>query len=174
MGRIARIITRMRDFYRPTRAELEPTDLNELLRATGELMQTHLRHSHVVFQADLAPDLPAITAHADQMRQVFLNLMLNACDAMEDGGTLAARSRLLMAPPHPVIEIQISDTGVGIPPEHLAHLFEPFYTTKTQGTGLGLAISAHIITQHGGQLSVASTPGQGATFTILLPLDANG
>ncbi len=173
LGRIARIITRMRDFYRPTRAELEPTDLNELLYATGELMQTHLRHSHVVFQAELAPELPTITAHADQMRQVFLNLMLNACDAMEGGGTLGARSRLRGTAAQSVIEIQISDTGVGIPPEHITHLFEPFYTTKAQGTGLGLAISAHIISQHGGQLSVASTVGQGATFTILLPLDQN-
>jgi two-component system NtrC family sensor kinase len=174
LGRIARIITRMRDFYRPTREELEPTDLNELLHATGELMQTHLRHSHIVFQAALAPNLPPIIAHADQMRQVFLNLMLNACDAMEGGGTLGAHSRLRASAGQAAIEIQISDTGVGIEPEHLAHLFEPFYTTKAQGTGLGLAISAHIITQHGGQLSVESTPGQGATFTILLPLDANG
>ena len=173
LGRIARIITRMRDFYRPTRAELEPTDLNELLRATGELMQTHLRHSHVAFQAELAPDLPVVTVHADQMRQVFLNLMLNACDAMAGGGTLAVRSRFHCGATPQSIEIQVSDTGVGIEPEHVAHLFEPFYTTKPQGTGLGLAISAHIVTQHGGQLSVESTIGQGATFTILLPLNEN-
>jgi two-component system NtrC family sensor kinase len=93
LGRIAKIITRMRDFYRPTRDELEPTDVNDLLVETIELVQTHLRHGQVVVAADLAAELPLLTAHADQLRQVFLNLMLNACDAMPQGGTLTVRTR---------------------------------------------------------------------------------
>ena len=171
LGRIARIITRMRDFYRPTRAEMEATDLNEILRATIELIQTHLRHGHVEMATDLAPDLPPVIAHADQMRQVFLNMMLNACDAMPHGGTLrvASRTNRLASQPDMIL-VEIADTGVGIPPEHLPHLFEPFYTTKPQGTGLGLAISGHIVTQHGGHVDVASVAGVGTTFTVALPV----
>jgi two-component system NtrC family sensor kinase len=98
--------------------------------------------------------------------------MLNACDAMPNGGTLNLATRLQSSiddgTPH--VDIRIADTGIGIAPEHLPHLFEPFYTTKPHGTGLGLAISAHIITQHDGQIQVASTIGEGATFVITLPI----
>jgi two-component system NtrC family sensor kinase len=171
LGRIARIITRMRDFYRPTRAEFEPVDLNQIVRGTIELVQTHLRHGQVTIITDLAHGLSPVVAHADQMRQVFLNLMLNACDAMPDGGTLRVETRNLPAlPGQPAtITITVADTGAGIAPEHLPHLFEPFYTTKPNGTGLGLAISAHIVSQHGGHIAVDSTVGGGTAFTITLP-----
>lgn len=172
LGRIARIITRMRDFYRPTRSELASTNVNSLLRETLELVQTHLRHGHIHPAATYASDLPPTVAHADQLRQVFLNIILNACDAMPRGGELRVITQLLQTRPEApaTIGIYISDTGVGIPPEHRPHLFEPFYTTKPQGTGLGLAISAHIITQHGGRISLDSEVGHGTTFTILLPI----
>lgn len=172
LGRIARIITRMRDFYRPTRAELTATSINVLLRETLELVQTHLRHGHIHAVATLNPDLPLTVAHADQLRQVFLNIILNACDAMPRGGDLRVTTQLLQVRPEapPTIGVHITDTGMGIATEHLTHIFEPFYTTKAQGTGLGLAISAHIITQHSGRISVESEPGQGTTFTILLPV----
>jgi two-component system NtrC family sensor kinase len=171
LGRIARIITRMRDFYRPTKSELAATSINGLLRETLELVQTHLRHGHIDAVATYA-ELPHTVAHADQLRQVFLNIILNACDAMPRGGELRVTTQLLQTRPDSpaTIGVYISDTGVGIPPEHRPHLFEPFYTTKAQGTGLGLAISAHIITQHGGRISVESEVGHGATFTILLPV----
>mgnify|MGYP005841916633 CR=1 FL=1 len=172
LGRIARIITRMRDFYRPTRAELTPTNVNKILIETVELVQTHLRHNRISITSELTTDLPPIIAHADQLRQVFLNLMLNACDAMPDGGCLHLTTGLL--PPindcTACVIIRITDTGTGIAPEHLPHLFEPFYTTKPQGTGLGLAISAHIVSQHDGQISVESTPGTGTTFVLTLPV----
>ncbi|NTV62432.1 MAG: GAF domain-containing protein [Oscillochloris sp.] len=171
LGRIARIITRMRDFYRPAKAELAATNINSLLRETLELVQTHLRHSHINAAADLSADIPSIIAHADQLRQVFLNIILNACDAMPDGGDLRVRTRMLQARSEApsTIEIDICDTGVGIPLEHRPHLFEPFYTTKAHGTGLGLAISAHIVTQHNGRILVESELCQGTTFSILLP-----
>ncbi|NTW00324.1 MAG: GAF domain-containing protein [Oscillochloris sp.] len=171
LGRIARIITRMRDFYRPTKAELAATNINSLLRETLELVQTHLRHSHINASADLSAEIPSIIAHADQLRQVFLNIILNACDAMTDGGDLRVRTRLLQTRSEAPITIgvDICDTGAGIPPEHRPHVFEPFYTTKAHGTGLGLAISAHIVTQHGGRIMVESELRQGTTFSILLP-----
>jgi two-component system NtrC family sensor kinase len=173
LGRIARIITRMRDFYRPTRSELELVNINDILISTVELVHTHLRHEHIDINEELAPGLPALEAHADQMRQVFLNLMLNACDAMPNGGTLHIETKLMQLHEHTsAIVVVVADTGMGIPPEHRPHLFEPFYTTKPQGTGLGLAISAHIIAQHGGQVQLASEVGVGTTFTITLPLAA--
>lgn len=173
LGRIARIITRMRDFYRPARDELEPISVNNLLEETIELVYTHLRHGHVIVQTDLAPELPMMQAHADQLRQVFLNLMLNACDAMKSGGIL----RVITSTRHDsgthrsTIQVQVIDNGCGIAPEHLPYLFEPFYTTKPHGTGLGLAISAHIVTQHGGHIQVDSHVGEGSTFTIALPVE---
>ncbi|NNJ12570.1 GAF domain-containing protein [Chloroflexales bacterium ZM16-3] len=171
LGRIARIITRMRDFYRPAKAELAATNINSLLRETLELVQTHLRHSRINANADLSAEIPLIVAHADQLRQVFLNIILNACDAMPDGGDLRLKTRLLQARSESptTIAIDICDTGMGIPAEHRPHLFEPFYTTKAHGTGLGLAISAHIVTQHGGRILVESERNQGTTFSILLP-----
>lgn len=173
LGRIARIITRMRDFYRPSRGELTSANINALLRETLELVTTHLRHNHVTVRTRLANDLPPIVAHADQLRQVFLNVILNACDAMPSGGELTVSSELIAARAGApaTLAISITDTGVGIAPEHIPHLFEPFYTTKPHGTGLGLAISAHIVTQHGGRITVDSQPGVGTTFTILLPLE---
>jgi two-component system, NtrC family, sensor kinase len=174
LGRIARIITRMRDFYRPSRVELEHTRINDIVEETIELVQTHLRHGEVTTSTDLAPNLPPITAHPDQVRQVLLNLLLNACDAMPQGGQIKVTTELRPATTDQgaVIVIRVSDTGTGIMPEHMQHMFEPFYTTKPQGTGLGLAISAHIVTQHGGTMTVDSAPGEGATFTITLPVRA--
>lgn len=172
LGRIARIITRMRDFYRPNRAELSEVDVNSLLRDTIEFVQMYLRHSKIAVMCRLTHDLPALTAHSDQLRQVFLNLVLNACDAMPDGGELRLTTELLPATAKQLaaIIIRIADTGTGIAEEHMTHVFEPFYTTKPQGTGLGLAISAHIVTQHGGQITVESSVGQGTTFVITLPV----
>jgi two-component system NtrC family sensor kinase len=176
LSRIARIITRMRDFYRPARAELEPTTINDMLMATIELVQTHLRHGQVNVDTNFADNLPQVIAHTDQIRQVFLNLMLNACDAMPHGGMLRITSyaRPADAEQPARVVVEIADTGTGIAPEHRTHLFEPFYTTKAQGTGLGLAISAHIITQHGGRIEVESEVGVGTTFIVHLPVLAPG
>jgi len=165
LSRIAGIIERMRDFYRPTRGELSPTDINELLESTLALAGLNTRHAaiDVIFSPDSA--LPHILCNADQLRQVFLNLILNAIDAMSHGGMLTVRTTA--GPTVAVIEIQ--DTGIGIPEDIRARLFEPFFTNKPNGTGLGLSISAHIVTQHGGQIEVDSQPGQGSTFRVVLP-----
>jgi two-component system NtrC family sensor kinase len=187
LGRIARIISRMRDFYRPTRAELAPTDINQLLEETLALVQTHLRHGHV--QVEFLPDtqIPPVIMSADQIRQVMLNLILNACDAMSArGGTLTVQSVAVdgrlpqgaqqlpnMGVSHFATKVLviIRDTGVGITQEIIEQLFTPFFTTKAHGTGLGLAISGHIVTQHGGHIDVSSTPGQGSVFTVHLPIE---
>jgi two-component system, NtrC family, sensor kinase len=113
-------------------------------------------------------------AHADQLRRVFLNLLLNACDAMPNAGTLYVTTNVRQpaGDRSPQLAICIIDTGIGISPEHLPRFFEPFYITKPQGTGLGLAISMHIVTQHGGTITPDSLPGAGTTFTVTLSIAA--
>jgi two-component system NtrC family sensor kinase len=165
LSRIAGIIERMRDFYRPSRGDLAPTDLQELIEDTLALAGLNTRHAAIEVIFAPAPDLPAVLGNADQLRQVFLNLILNAIDAMPDGGTLTVRT--IAGPSVAVTEIQ--DTGIGIPDDIRARLFEPFFTNKPNGTGLGLSISAHIVTQHGGQIEVDSVAGHGSTFRIVLP-----
>ncbi len=170
LGRIAGIIERMRDFYRPPRGELAPCDLNRLLEETLTITSLNSRHIAIQVIFTPAPDLPPVVGSGDQLRQVLLNLLLNAVDAMPGGGTLTVRT--LAGPKVALVEIQ--DSGVGIPEEIRAHLFEPFFTTKPTGTGLGLSISAHIVTQHSGQLEVESQLGAGSTFRVALPYQGGG
>jgi PAS domain S-box-containing protein len=165
LARIAGIIERMRDFYRPERGELAPHSLNQLLEETLSLVGMNTRYAAIVVVFTPEPSLPAVVCNGDQLRQVFLNLVLNAVEAMAQGGTLAIRTTA--GPTVAIVEIQ--DSGIGIPEDVRARLFEPFFTTKANGTGLGLSISGHIVTQHGGQIEVESTPGVGTTFRIVLP-----
>jgi len=165
LTRIAGIIQRMRDFYRPARGDLAPANINQLVEDTLALAVLNTRH--VAIEMIFTPDhtLPNVLCNADQLRQVFLNLVLNAIEAMPNGGTITVRT--IAGPTVALIEIQ--DTGIGIPDDIRSHLFEPFFTNKPNGTGLGLSISAHIVTQHGGQIEVESTEGQGSVFRIVLP-----
>ncbi|HET9223430.1 MAG TPA: ATP-binding protein, partial [Roseiflexaceae bacterium] len=165
LARIAGIIERMRDFYRPARGEMAPHDLNDLLENTLALASLQTRHTAIQMIFAPATDLPAVLCNGDQLRQVFLNLILNAIDAMPDGGRLTCRT--IAGSTVAVVEVQ--DTGIGISEDIRARLFDAFFTTKPTGTGLGLSICAHIVTQHGGQLTVESSPGQGSTFQVALP-----
>jgi two-component system NtrC family sensor kinase len=165
LTRIARIIERMREFYRPDRGTMAACDINQLLEETLALAGLNMQHQpfRVIFTP--AHDLPEVIGNADQLRQVFLNLILNAIEAMPDGGTLTVRT--IAGPTVALIEVQ--DTGIGIPDDIRPQLFEPFFTNKPNGTGLGLSISAHIVTQHGGQLEVESVESHGSTFRVVLP-----
>ncbi len=127
-----------------------------------------MRHSEIKLIFTPAADLLAVVGNSDQLRQVFLNLILNAIDAMPQAGTLTVRTVAGLT----VALVEVQDSGVGIPAEIRARLFEPFFTSKPTGTGLGLAISAHIVTQHGGQIEVESTVGQGSTFRVVLPVQS--
>jgi two-component system NtrC family sensor kinase len=122
----------------------------------------------VQIKRDFAEALPLVRADGDQLRQVAINLILNAGAAMPHGGTLTVRTRQLDSK---FVEIEFSDTGGGMAPEQLEQIFEPFYTTKARGTGLGLAITRQIIDFHHGRIKVQSHPGQGTTFVVTLPLD---
>ncbi|MBA3944658.1 MAG: PAS domain S-box protein [Herpetosiphonaceae bacterium] len=170
LARIARIIERMRDFYRPTRGEVGRCNINQLLEDTLALAELNVPQGRMAMVFVPANDLRPIMGNADQLRQVFLNIVLNAIDAMPEGGTLTVRTEA--GPTVALIEIQ--DTGIGIPEELRERLFEPFFTNKPNGTGLGLSISAHIVTQHGGQIEVESMVGRGTTFRIVLPYGGAG
>jgi signal transduction histidine kinase len=164
--RIATIVRRVRDFYRPSGHEHAPTDIHQTLESVLELSGKELQHSYVNVERIWDPAVPQIVANADHLKQVFLNLVINAIDAMPKGGNLTIRTIL----DHENINIEFADTGIGMPPEILARLFEPFFTTKAHGSGLGLSISYGIIQEHSGQILVQSEIGKGTTFTIVLPV----
>lgn len=175
--RVSGIIRQMLGFYRPAVVKA-PTDINALLDEAFALLVRQFRQHRVTLRTDLDRSLPPVLASADQLKQVFLNLFLNARDAMPDGGTLHVSTRLPREAdaefllPGGCVLIQVHDTGTGIAEENLRLIFEPFFSTKREqrGTGLGLWVSQGIVQQHGGQMKVRSRPGRGTTFTVTLPL----
>ena len=169
LDRIAKIVQRLADLYRPSQEGLRETDLNALLENVFALMGKRLQQSNVRLKRLLSGDLPSIVVVADQIKQVSFNLILNAMEAMPDGGELSVRTRFVPEQGNPCVEVIFEDTGVGIAPEAIERIFDPFYTTKAKGTGLGLSISYDIVERHGGELRVDSTVGQGSVFTVSLP-----
>jgi PAS domain S-box-containing protein len=145
----------------------EPTDLNRLLGDVLMLNKKHLanRKIEVLWEPDTR--LPMLPVMADPLRQVFLNLVMNAADAMPGGGQLRLSTARTSSPAG--VRLVVADTGSGIPPEVLPHIFEAFYSTKSEGLGVGLFVSQNIVQQHGGRIAVESQAGAGTTFTIWLP-----
>jgi two-component system NtrC family sensor kinase len=166
--RLIEIVQRMLDFYRPSRGGAEPTDLNSIVENVLALAQKRLEHGAVLVHTHLNPDLPPVPMVADQITQVFLNIVINAIEAMPSGGHLSLETALAENGEWALIRFR--DTGAGMSSEEVTNLFEPFYTTKSDGTGLGLAISYGIVERHGGMIDVSSQPGQGTTFVVRLPM----
>ncbi len=173
--RVSRIIRQMLGLSRPSVA-FAPTDVNQVLQEALQLLGPQLRQGHLTLTVHLDEHVPLVMASADQLKQVFLNLLLNAREAMPQGGGLLVQTRLahegdaeLLAGRHVVVRIR--DDGGGIPPEIVPRVFEPFFSTKTerQGTGLGLWVCQDIIQHHGGQIIVRSMVGKGTTFLVALP-----
>ncbi len=169
IDRISRIVRELVDFSRPSNFESGPTDINEVARAAVGIVKYDKRSKNINFILDLDPELPHTVLVADQLLQVFINILFNAVDAMEGfGNDLSVKS---MRKNNQII-IEIRDTGSGIPESEINKIFEPFYTTKEvgKGTGLGLSVSYGIIRNFGGDISVQSTAGKGSVFTIKLPV----
>jgi two-component system NtrC family sensor kinase len=145
----------------------EEVDLNELLNQIVNFASNHTDMHQVTVVKDFAHGLPAITADGDQLRQVAINLILNAGAAMPEGGKLTVKTFL---DDGGFVNMVFKDDGTGIAPENLEKMFEPFFTTKTSGTGLGLAITRQIIEQHQGRIDIESVVGEGTTVTVRLPL----
>jgi two-component system NtrC family sensor kinase len=166
LERLIITVRRMLDFYRPGATSLEKVDLAEMLQYILNLMSKQLSESNVKVVIDFIGKIPTIKAVGSQMQQVFINLILNAVDAMPDGGVLNIATRPLKGG----IEIIFQDQGKGIPKEKQPNIFEPFFSTKDGGTGLGLTVSYNIVTAHGGTLELLPERGTGACFRIFLPL----
>jgi two-component system NtrC family sensor kinase len=173
--RAREVVRRLLDFSRPGEGFRVRSDVNDMVSEVVALVQ-HLAHtSGVELHIELWNDLPWIQVDQGQIKQVLLNLIHNALQAMPRGGKLNIQTIQQTRDDLDWVTIQVTDTGEGIPPEHLGRIFEPFFTTRPpgKGTGLGLAVSFGIIQEHEGVLDVKSTPGEGSTFTIWLPVKSN-
>jgi signal transduction histidine kinase len=156
-------------FARSTKSRKERIDVNRVLEDLFKILEFQPAAKSVRLDKVLAPDLRLICADSGQIRQVFLNIILNAIQAMPAGGELDISTGRAMSKAAEGVEITIRDTGVGIPKADIANIFQPFFTTKEDGTGLGLAISYGIIKAHNGDIEVTSEVGRGSTFRIFLP-----
>lgn len=166
IDRITRIMRQLLDFSRPS-AETSTLQVNEVIQKFMKMLERDLAERGIESKLDLATDLPVLRMSADQLKQVLLNLIKNAEEAMPTGGNLLLRT----SKRNGGLTISVYDTGIGIPKEHLSSLFEPFFSTKSdgEGMGLGLSVSYSIIESYGGSIEVDSSPGKGTMFRIFLP-----
>jgi PAS domain S-box-containing protein len=165
--RASEIVNNLLNFSRTGAAEAADVDVNRVVEETLSLVAHPLRAAQIQIVKELGTPLPAVRGSANKLQQVFLNLFLNARDAMPSGGMLEVRT----AAHNGSVEIEIADTGAGIPREHIHRIFDPFFTTKAngRGTGLGLSVSYGIIKEHAGKIDVRSTPGKGTSFHVEFP-----
>jgi PAS domain S-box-containing protein len=167
--RASRIIDRLRSLYKKAAPHRELVDLSEIVHEMFVLLHGEANRNSIVMRTALAPDLPNIMADPVQLQQVFMNLMLNAIDAMrETGGELTIRAEVAQ---DGQFLISVSDTGVGLPEGKATEVFDAFFTTKPQGSGMGLAISRSIVESHGGRMWASSNEGRGATFNLIMPAE---
>ncbi len=166
--RASEIVNSLLNFSRTSSTEFVEVDLNRVVRETLTLIEHQLQKASVQVQTNLDASLPPVKGNAGKLQQVFLNLFLNARDAMEQGGILTVTTLANGA----AARIEVADTGQGIPVENLARIYDPFFTTKgaRKGTGLGLSVTYGIIREHGGRIEVESQPGAGTRFHVEVPL----
>jgi PAS domain S-box-containing protein len=168
LRRTARIVAQLRDLHRkPDAARREAVDVNQVLEQVLAVNQPRAREQGVEVEWQPAEGLPAVPAVAGQLQQVFLNLLLNAVEAMPHGGRVRIRSQAVEEPAG--VRVRCEDNGPGIAEHVLARIFEPFYSTRPDGLGLGLFICHNLITEHGGTIEVDSRLGEGTTFNVWLP-----
>ncbi len=171
--RVSIIVRGLLDFARESKPQKRPCNINELILHILSLVERQSVFQNIRIMKNLNEQIPMILLDANQIQQVFMNILLNAADAMPAGGSLNIATTL--APGESFIQVKFTDTGCGIPEKNLDRIFDPFFTTKAdkKGTGLGLAVSYGIIDRHRGQIEVQSEEGKGTTFTIKLPLQAS-
>jgi PAS domain S-box-containing protein len=167
--RCRKIVTSLLDFARQTAPAKRLNDLNDIITQSFVLTRKQAAFNDVTVKLNLYENLPATHVDKDQIEQALINLTLNAIEATDPGGEITITTRFDAKTN--IIEISVSDTGVGIPFENMDKIFDPFFTTTEGGTGLGLAVTHGIVEQHGGTIEAANNPGPGTCFTIRLPLD---
>lgn len=170
--RCSRIVRGLLGFSRKTASEKANVDMNTLIENTLSMVRNQAKFYNIAFDVQLDRTIPEVNVDPNQIQQVFLNLLINSADAMEEKGRIAISSRMADDDGNKFVELEFTDTGPGIPEDIRGRVFEPFFTTKPagKGTGLGLAVSYGIIKKHDGQIFVKSEQGKGASFFIRLPV----
>jgi signal transduction histidine kinase len=170
--RISDLVTELLSMAKPPARTMEDIDVGDLIEHAVMLLTPHARQQRVQFESEGAGRATLVHGSADQLKQVLVNLLLNAIEAAPAGGTVAIRKSEILGPSERLCRIEVSDSGDGIPPHLEQSIFEPFFTTKPGGTGLGLSIARRIIVEHEGRISVQNSAGQGARFCIDLPVSS--
>ncbi len=172
VDRISSLVNELLDFARPSDPKLEFEDINSILDGMILLISTETKKKHINMIKNYVPNLPPIKIDREQIKQVFLNILLNAVEATPENGKINVKTRSFSKPGgEPYIQIEFTDTGCGISPEYLEDIFNPFFTTKNTGSGLGLSISNQIVQDHKGYIVVESQLNKGTSFFINLPFD---
>ena len=174
VDRICGLITDLLSFARPSRPNVAEENLNDVVESIARILETEAKEKGVEITREFSANLPKAWIDREQMKQVFMNLILNAIQAMKEGGSIYISTRPYFknegGEPEQFVQVEIRDTGVGIPEENLDHIFDPFFTSKDEGSGLGLSISHQIVQEHGGYVTVESKIGAGTAFFINLPV----
>lgn len=166
IARQNRVVEELLSYARPVKPQFGPVSLERVIESVLVFLAPALRQQGIVLKRNIQANLPDIEGDGEKLKQVFVNLLLNSKEAMPNGGEITI---MAVAGPH-WLEVQFTDNGPGIAPEHLERLFEPFFSTKEAGTGLGLSIAKQLVEQHNGELLVESEPGKGTCFTIHIPI----
>ena len=174
VDRICGLITDLLSFARPSRPNVAQEDMNSVIDGIARILDTQAKEKSVELVREFAPNLPKVWIDREQMKQVFMNLIFNGIQAMNDGGTITISTRIFtpeateQSPSF--VQVEVKDTGIGIPSENLEHIFDPFFTSKDEGSGLGLSISHQIVQEHGGYVTVESKVGKGTSFLVNIPI----
>jgi two-component system, NtrC family, sensor kinase len=174
VDRICGLINDLLSFARPSKPNVAPENINDVIENIARILETQAKEKNVAILRELGDNLPKVWIDREQMKQVFMNLILNAIQAMRDGGSINISSRPVSRngtqPSGDFVQVEIRDSGIGIPEENLQHIFDPFFTSKDEGSGLGLAVSHQIVQEHGGFVTVESQVGKGTAFFVHVPV----
>ena len=178
IDRLTSLINELLGFAKPSEPNLKGEDVNAIIDRMEVLISTEARKKNITITKNYAPTLPSVLVDAEQIKQVLLNILLNAIQAIEGQGEIWIDTRIVRLTrddkSEAFLQIEIRDTGIGIPPENLDHVFDPFFSTRPEGSGLGLAISHQIVHEHGGFIDLESEVGKGTSFRINFPLKPGG
>jgi len=167
VGRLDQMISQFLRATRPATPQLEPTSVADVLHDTLDFLKPEINDRDILIEVETISTIPICSLDRNQIKQAFFNIIRNAIQSMPNGGLL----KIELQNNEQFVGVSFKDSGSGISHEDIAHLFEPYHTTKSDGTGLGLMVVQRIVRDHGGEIDVQSQPGQGTTFTVFLPLD---
>ena len=174
VDRICGLINDLLSFARPSKPNVALENVNDVVDNIVRILETQAKEKSTAISREFNDSLPKVWIDREQMKQVFMNLILNAIQAMKEGGSISiatrAISRIGTEPSGEFVQVEVRDTGIGIPEENLQHIFDPFFTSKDEGSGLGLAVSHQIVQEHGGFVTVESTLGKGTSFFVHVPV----